>query len=485
MAPQQDCLVRLGLDEDADERQVRRAYARELKRIDQERDLEGFQHLRTCYEAALEWVAHRFALAATVQATEEALVAADVDGASPPPVEEPRADAQAAAGEEHVHPGVLGDAVFADFATRLAALAAPPERTPPEEPSHFAPWTALLRETLDDPRLLHLYARVVFEHRVAALLAGGWRPGHHLLLLAAVEVFGWDHDRSALPRLGQAGAVLDEALEQRALFQSQDVLARTRQRELLSLLRQGRQPDEGLVGAYAEPLVTMMDYLPTLVGVVAPHDLAVAWRGQVTDDMLRPAAVLEQDGRTRPWWKGGASPRFAASIALFFLIRLVSLFGWHEDRPAPVDAAPAYETTALDGFRQPTPPYGAAPAAPQPIEEVRQGIDLVGGQEGAAHDGAPHPKPIGASQHLSGERMADIRRRIDYRPAKSIHAGEQRVQFEVALNEYGAIRRMTTVAQHGDPAYAEAVEQAIRAAVPFPRETPRTFVVDFRASVTQ
>jgi hypothetical protein len=483
MAPQQDYLVRLGLDEDADERQVRRAYARELKLIDQERDLEGFQQLRTCYEAALDWVAHRVALAETVQATEEALVAADVDDVSPAPADE-RAEVQAD-GDEHVDPGVLGDAVFADFATRLATLAAPPERTTPEEPSHFAPWTALLRETLDDPRLLHLYARVVFEHRVAALLAGGWRPGHHMLLWAAVDVFGWDDDRSALPRLGQPGALLDEAFEQRAMFQSQDVLARTRQRELLSLLRQGRQPDEDLVSTYAEPLVTLTDYFPTLLGIVAPHDLAVAWRGQVTEDMLRSVVVIEQDGRTRPWWKGGASPRLSASIAIFFLIRLVTLFDIFKDHAPSAEGASAYETTMPDSWRQPRPIYEAAPAASQRVEEARQSIDLLGGQEAADHDSSRHPPPGEEAQRLTGERMADIRRRIDYRPGKGIQQGEQRVRFEVALNEYGAIRRMKTIAQHGDPAYAEAVEQAIRSTVPFPSEMPRTFVVDFRVNVTQ
>lgn len=483
MAPQQDYLARLGLDEDADERQVRRAYARELKRIDQERDLEGFQHLRACYEAALHWVAHRVVLAETVPAAEEAVVAADVDGASPAPVDEPAADAEAPDGEEHVHPGLLGDAVFADFTTRLAALPAPPEKTTPEEPSDFAPWTALLRETLDDPRLLHLYARVVFEHRVAALLAGGWRPGHHMLLWAAVDVFGWDHDRSALPRLGEAGAVLDEALEQRAMFQSQDVLARTRQRELLSLLRQGREPDDYLVITYAEPLVTLTDYLPTLLGIVAPHDLAAAWRGRVTDDMLRSMAVIEQDGRTRPWWKGGASPRMAAGIAIFFLIRLGALSGIFKDHSPPAEPAPAYESTVPDNWRQSVPVYEAVPAASQRIEEARQSIDLLGGQEAASNDGSPHPKPTGASARLTDERMAEIRRRIEYHPGKTVPPGEQRVKFEVALNEYGAIRRMKTVAQQGDLAYAEAVEQAIRSMVPFPHETARTFVVDFHANV--
>jgi len=55
MAP--SCLQALGLDADADERAVRRAYAKRLKQIDQETQAAAFQALRGHFEQALAWVA--------------------------------------------------------------------------------------------------------------------------------------------------------------------------------------------------------------------------------------------------------------------------------------------------------------------------------------------------------------------------------------------------------------------------------------------
>lgn len=54
--PVMPSLLTLGLGADADEREVRRAYARRVKAIDPATDPGGFQTLREHYEAALAWV---------------------------------------------------------------------------------------------------------------------------------------------------------------------------------------------------------------------------------------------------------------------------------------------------------------------------------------------------------------------------------------------------------------------------------------------
>lgn len=533
MTTSPEFLARLGLEEGADERQVRRAYARELKQIDQERDLEGFQHLRACYETALAWAAHHAAHA------EPAPLAAETVAAIVPhdaPDDAPHAVAPIADRQEQVSPVALVDSVFADFRARMAALAAQPERMGREETTLVAPWTAALRETLGDLRLLHLTARVIFEHRIAALLADGWQPGHHLLLPAAVETFGWDDDRRALERLGPAGAYIDEALEQRAMFLSQDILARTQQREVLSLLRQGQPPDGAVLGGYARALVTLIDYFPTLLAIVAPHDVAAAWHAQVTEGML--AAVPKVTADQGSWWERNSSSRWVTGVVVFLLLRALIMFGTHDTPQPRADQAGhgfprLEEAERRERLRHPQPIYKDEPVTEERIEAIRKSIryrpgkDVPPGEqvvefqvvldadgsilglnkltmpsdpayaaavEKAIRDSGPFPpktskafrigyrtivKPRADTPALTPERMAEIRRRIDYRPGKDVAPGEQRVRFEVLLSDEGAIRRMKVITAPGDPAYAEAVEEAIRSTAPFPRETPRSFSIGF------
>lgn len=68
-------LRELGLDADADERAVKRAYATRLKTARPETDPEGFQALNEAYQAALEWLRQR--PAPSEMPTVESFVASD------------------------------------------------------------------------------------------------------------------------------------------------------------------------------------------------------------------------------------------------------------------------------------------------------------------------------------------------------------------------------------------------------------------------
>jgi hypothetical protein len=57
------------------------------------------------------------------------------------------------------------------------------------------------------------------------------------------------------------------------------------------------------------------------------------------------------------------------------------------------------------------------------------------------------------------------------------------VRFQVYLDEYGNLFGINRLAFSGDPAFSAAVEQAIRAAGPFPEHMVKTFQFDYSIDV--
>lgn len=274
-------LQRLGISADADERAIRRAYARELKLIDQEADPAGFQSLREAYDEALYWSRYR---------------ADEFNGEEPAPVAQPAHAIDGEALAEMLQPSpassayepaaiphpvqesfVAGDEasageVFAEFLERSRRLVTELPMT------DDAPWERELRHSLADERLISIGARERFERHVAELLAAGWQPGHEVLLVAATTVFDWENDRRRITSLGYAGAMLDQAINQRAMYDLQSSEERIRQRQLIQRLRLPEEPSTRELVLYARTLETLISRFPEWLALVASVPRIVDWR---------------------------------------------------------------------------------------------------------------------------------------------------------------------------------------------------------------
>lgn len=351
-------LQRLSLTDDADERAIRRAYARELKLIDQEADPAGFQHLREAYETALYWVRHKeefededddgdLAQQEPGAVIEDALAqAAPFQSPAPAPRQADELTAGQAPANRQQEPldtdhDALADAVFADFLLRAGAIAH--ER--PAAPE--APWLRELRASLDDARLINITARETFERRVADLLASGWRPGHEALLVAAVNIFGWSGDRRRVFSLGRSGAMLDAAIDEHATFDLQPDAQRDRQRQLIERLRDPRPPGTRELVRNGPTLETLIARFPTWLALITDVDNIVRWREQhdklprwrraLTFTRLRKPAEHSYEHQ-RPGFNWG----WLIVLGLVALIRFLAHDGGGGTSTAPPDEATKY-----------------------------------------------------------------------------------------------------------------------------------------------
>jgi hypothetical protein len=217
-----EALATLGLRSDADARSVRRAYAQQVKQIDQATQLQAFQTLREAYERALGTISRREA-----QARDSSPVTAA-------PLEvEPAAPASPTAATEFTPPdsAELARAVFEGFALRADAGFKDETEA-----------TSALQDALADDRLLNLEARTLFELRVAHRIMEGWQPGHEFLLGPACEAFDWERDRAHLRVFGQLGAALDAAINEKLIFFSEHPGRADRLHHVIERLRGDQAP---------------------------------------------------------------------------------------------------------------------------------------------------------------------------------------------------------------------------------------------------
>ncbi len=272
---QETFFQRLDIGADADERAIKRAYARELKLIDQETNIAGLQALREGYEAALYWVRHSAKLE---QDAQDAQAARPLDGGAlalkgQQPDSMPSDAMALGCNGEHADAEAealnQGLEVFVQF--QQDCMAGEPEM------QQLQRVRGELLACLDDERLINITARQAFEQLLADLLAHGWKPGHEVLLVAAVEVFEWDKDRRRVRALGWAGYMLDAAIEQRAMYELQLRETCETQRQVIIRLRGTRPPSTDELITLVPILVTLEARFPNWIALITSTDQIAVW----------------------------------------------------------------------------------------------------------------------------------------------------------------------------------------------------------------
>jgi protein TonB len=410
-------LHRLGLEDDTDARAIRRAYAREVKLIDQERDSAGFQELREAYDTALQWAAWR-----DQQATEQS----EPDMAGTPVTLAVAAPASASAAEPapslvQEDPQVSAAAVFEHFHHAAQQLARQ------RHTQSTAEWQQLLQQSLDDERLLNIEARIYFEAHVAHLLANGWRPGHEALFTAASKIFHWSEDRRRLRQLGQAGALIDQAIDEHAMFERLPEAELMLHRAAISLLRKDTQPTAYQLRGDMPYVEFLMQHFPTWMRMVVDVNVVEQWRSSF--------AILPPPKKS--WWpKLGFDlpPRIGWILVVVVFQLLRTCWNASEDKPVH-SASPTQYVPA---------PVVEMPEYPPLPEYMRQNI---------ASKIPAMPLQLGPGIH--------------------------RAELTITLDEQGKVYQLMLYASSGSISYDEAVSKAVRDSQPFPPETPRKFQVTF------
>jgi hypothetical protein len=478
-------LARLELGLDADSKSIRRAYARELKLVDQENDLSGFQMLREAYEAALEWARHGGAQAAPAwpaQQPQPEKVAAPsqpaavpqagepVQAPPPPPAAAPQQKPAIPLAIPIADPHALAETVFARFTVNIKRIV---DLGLLKDPSLLE---AEIRHRLADDELLNISARSLFEARVARLLLGDWTLEAGLLFGAAALVFGWEKDRRRLQQFGHAGAFLDRAIDERTMFEAQNMVELTMQRNVMARLRQPQRPAIVQIRRDMVYLERMVARFPSFLAIMVSRDTVEQWRTLA----LKPApaqAAAVADTMPEPVLAGHSNRRRFDGAWLFFALLAalyvgMIIFG----RNTPSSPEPSEQASQYPSYAP-----GADPSAPDYVPPLPGAASSYPSYAPGADPSAPDYSPLPDQRQLTPPALqaardpvdqrvlAAISADIEYKPAGGAPSGLRAVEFEVLAGANGKIFGTSILKRSIDPVFDEAVEAAIMRAKPLPR----------------
>lgn len=422
-------LARLGLTSQTDKQAVRRAYARELKQIDQETDAASFQALRETYDAALAWIDRRPAPSASNS------ILPDFRPKHPTAVFHNKELSKQTPVEIHDEAGQIAAEIFADFQVACERLA-----TGPDAADEFY-WKSALDRHRDDSRLFNLDAQTIFESLVAQRLVAGWVPGNETLLIVAADQFGWMADRRTLSLLGHAGALLDQALNESLIFEAQPIPELLIQRQIIQRLRETEPPDELQISIDITHLERMLLRFPNWLPIVADQPTVMLWRRIHLSSFGAENGTTTSgcNGASAEKSKGLSSPGNYRFMQAFLLILFVSTI-WLAEHFSPHH---------------------------QPVNISQPSTAAIANSVNPA----PGLPPTEA-------RLNEIQSRINYQPSKLVGIRLQ-AQFEIVLSNTGEVKDVIKSSPSGIPEFDNLVEGEIRATKKFPSETQRIFIASF------
>ncbi|MBC3917482.1 SEL1-like repeat protein [Undibacterium sp. CY18W] len=342
------------LTRDADERDVKRAYAKALKKIDQENDPAGFQALRESYEHALQWLQNKSMYARWESVEDEIEGEAEVkDEAADTAAHE---NVKIFTHEQPVTPvsdqpvssvpqPVLAEQE-AEPATRLPPEVSEPEPDQPD--TDIKPWpdaealarikaaaqantpalpspeamaqavfeqmrqqlldtaatadhaSVALEAALNDERLIQVEARHLFECSMARYLLAGWHAGDGELFDAALRQFEWNKDKQRLFSLDPRAFTLDRALTEMAVFDEKSKKIQNKQLALIRKARSDEFPGVDYLQINLPQMEQMLTLFPNWMSLVTKVGNIRDWRKTYNEmTQYRDVSAASDDGQPK------------------------------------------------------------------------------------------------------------------------------------------------------------------------------------------
>lgn len=349
------------LARDAEERDVKRAYAKALKKIDQENDPAGFQALRESYEHALQWLQNKSMYARwedveeeTEEETEdeaEAEVKDEVaDNASNKSIEifahEQPVTQESDQPASLVPPPVLAEQEAEPEASRLLPEEGEPEPDTPDVDAQ--PWpdaealariktaaqanapalpspeimaravfeqmrqqlldtagtanhaSIALEAAINDDRLIQVEARHLFECSMVSYLLAGWHDGDGELFEAALRLFEWDKDKQRLFSLDGRAFILDRALTELAVYNEKSTKIKNKQLALILKARSDEFPGVDYLEVNLPQMEQMLNLFPNWLSLVTKVGNIRDWRKTYNEmTQYRDVSAASDDGQPK------------------------------------------------------------------------------------------------------------------------------------------------------------------------------------------